>query len=245
MAPLLLIHGFAGAPEDFDAVCARLGDPKVLTPTLSGHGDPPALSNDFEQEVERLHQLLLAFSGPPVVGVGYSLGARLLLGMLVRFPQSFQAATLIGVNPGLRVQAERQERRAWEAEMTRLMDLGLDAFIDHWETLPLFASQRLLPAEALSAQRRRRLSHTAGGLKHAMRTLGLSQMPSYWDCLGTLDVPIQLVVGERDPKFIGISEKMTRKLQDAELCVAQGVGHNVVLEAPLFVAEQISKRTEP
>jgi pimeloyl-ACP methyl ester carboxylesterase len=90
---LLLLHGFTGAPGAWDAVRAQLPAATVEVPWLIGHGVPEAAPEvcDFEAEVDRLAALL----AEPCVVAGYSLGARLGLGLLVRHPEKVRAAVLI------------------------------------------------------------------------------------------------------------------------------------------------------
>ena len=99
---LVLVHGFTGSPTSWEAVVARLpSDWTVIAPALVGHrggpvGDP---GRGFEAEVDRLAEWVRARTSEPSHLVGYSLGARLGLGMLVRHPAQFARATLIGTNP--------------------------------------------------------------------------------------------------------------------------------------------------
>jgi pimeloyl-ACP methyl ester carboxylesterase len=67
-------------------------------------------------------------------------------------------------------------------------------------------------------------------------------LPSLWDRLGELGVPVVLIVGERDAKFRGIAGDMAERIPDAEVVVVPGVGHAVHLEAPEAVARVIERR---
>src|SRR2546426_11494466 len=104
MTTLFLLHGFAGAPESWDAVVARLRDATVVGPALTGHGAP--LAADWDAEVARLGALLP--DGAHVCG--YSLGGRLALGLLAAYPHKIARATLIGAHSGIVDDAERAAR---------------------------------------------------------------------------------------------------------------------------------------
>src|SRR5437660_1337416 len=101
--PLILLHGFTGSPDSWSEVVSHLfdrGDRVILCPALLGHGPPQETPvADFAAEVARLHDLL---DEGPYHLAGYSLGARVALGLLCRFPARFCRATLIGCHPGLR-----------------------------------------------------------------------------------------------------------------------------------------------
>jgi 2-succinyl-6-hydroxy-2,4-cyclohexadiene-1-carboxylate synthase len=174
------------------------------------------------------------------------MGARVGLGLLLGYKHLFTGATLVGVHPGLVEAADRQRRAALEeAHAQSLENDGVLAFVDYWERIPLFASQQELPSAILSLQREQRLSLTAAGLALALRSLGLAGMPAYRTRLPSLDLPIQLVVGEKDKKFGQIAEGMTALLPRAELLRIAGVGHNVVLEAPRELAEVVIRNFVP
>ena len=238
MAGWVLLHGFMGAPESFAGIAGALAPAEVLAPRLAGHGRPvAALSASFEAEIERILGIVREQFSRPAHLLGYSLGARLGLGLLCRSPQSFETATLIGVHPGLEDAAERRAREQQEGAWRKILrEQDVRAFVDYWEKLPLFESQAKVPVPRLRAQRASRLMHTAAGLEHALSVLGLHAMPSYWNELSGLDLPVSLVVGERDHKFIGLAERMLLKLPRGRLSIVPGVGHNVVLEAPEYLA---------
>jgi len=239
MATWLCLHGFSGTPECFRALGAANPEATLWTPGLTGHGTPAtAWAPSFDAEVQRLERWLSERGQDQVHLLGYSLGARLALGLLASHRQRFKSAVLIGANPGLRTPNERSQRAKGDEQYRQLLQReGLEAFVDTWEQLPLFASQRALTRDVLAEQRRARLTHTAGGLSHALRALGLAQMPDYWSELPKLDLPIVLVVGERDEKFRRIAEAMLHLLPSARLELAPGVGHNVVLESPAVLTE--------
>ena len=91
-------------------------------------------------------------------------------------------------------------------------------------------------------RREDRRRNTAGGLAAALRGLGTGVMPSLWERLPDLDLPVDLVVGERDEKFRAIAEKMAYALPHARVTVVPGAGHAVHLEAPDALVELLELR---
>ena len=174
--------------------------------------------------------------------VGYSLGGRLALGLLVRHPALFASATLVGAQPGLETESARAERRAADERWCEMLESGpLADFVAAWETQPLFASQGALPSGALERQRVERMSHSGAGLALSLRTTGLGVMPSYWDALSSIRVPATLVVGATDEKFSAIARRMIATMPSARLETAAGSGHNVVLENPEVIRTAIGR----
>lgn len=241
-----LLHGFTGSPRSYNAVLSRADfEQPPLIPPLTGHGaDWQSRAVDsFEGEVSRLMSLLPEVERPRFL-CGYSLGARLALGMLSREPRMFDGAVLIGVHPGLDEQIARAERREIDAHRARLLrEEGLAAFISAWEALPLFASQRDLPPKRLAEQREIRLSHEPEGLARSLDALGLAEMADYGPVMALLEVPVTLVAGSLDSKFSTMAKELAERNVHIEAELVDGVGHNVLLEAPAAVAATL-KRVE-
>lgn len=240
----ILLHGFTGSPRSWDEVLEK-ADLRVppLIATLAGHGADWRTHriDSFEGEISRLAAMISKAPAPHLVA-GYSMGARVGLGLLVSHPALFDAAVLIGVHPGLTDQADRNERRALDAERSRLLtDEGLDAFVTSWEKEPLFQTQQRLPTEVIARQRALRLGHEAEGLAHALEVLGLAEMPDYGAALGAIRVPVTLMAGSQDSKFSAIVRNLARKHPWIHDVIVDGAGHNLLIEAPQAVAAVLER----
>lgn len=257
---LFCLHGFTGTPGVWEPVLERLEGVTAWCPALLGHGDegekastierqnhPPCRhqcsdASTFAGEVDRLAGWLGDRSEEPCHLLGYSMGARVGLALLLTYPRLFVGATLVGVHPGLVDQAERSQRATLDE--SRAQDLethGVRRFIDRWQQIPLFASQEKLPPAVLAQQQEMRLGHRAAGLARALRVLGLAKMPNYRDRLPTLGLPVRLVVGEKDRKFQRLAQDMVELQPRFEVVQIPGVGHNVVLEAPAAMAQIVAQ----
>jgi len=247
VSPLLLLHGFTGSPRSFAPLARRLSqDFEILTPALLGHAGSSAGPEvtSFDAEVERLVALIPEGSSAHLAG--YSLGARLGLALLCRHPERFARATLVGVNPGLSDERERELRRQNDAGWVELLEVqGLKAFVEAWQAQPLFDSQRRLPEGLLAAQTAERLSHSSAGLALSLRLMGLAEMPDLWRELERVRTRVTLLVGALDERFVDIGRQLATRLPQAELRVAEGAGHNLLLENPDLVTEAISEGIQP
>lgn len=251
--PLVFLHGFTGSPESWADVLDQLGtgptgESAVLAPAALGHDGTPGLAavDTFEAEVDRLADVIRAGTCERAHLVGYSMGGRLALGLLVRHPRLFDTATLIGASPGLAAAGEREDRVARDEEWARLLDgEGLDTFVAAWEALPLWATQAQVPAARLDRQRQVRRSHHPRGLARSLRVVGLGRMPDYRPHLGDVDVPVRLVAGARDPRFLGLARQMAERLPRAAVSAVAGAGHNVVLERPEEIAGLLREDRSP
>jgi 2-succinyl-6-hydroxy-2,4-cyclohexadiene-1-carboxylate synthase len=244
MSLAVLLHGFTGSPSGFRELANELAAQgiRVEAPALLGHGArDDAGVEGFEGEVDRLAAFVRSL-GRPAHLVGYSLGGRIAIGLLVRHPELFAGATLVSAQPGLTTERERIERQAADERWCQILEQqGLVAFVDAWERVPLFATQAGLPKELLEQQRRERLSHEPAGLARSLRICGLGKMPPYWTSLRAVGVPTTLMVGEHDAKFAAINFRMQELLPKAGVSLVAGAGHNLILERPRAVSDAISQ----
>jgi 2-succinyl-6-hydroxy-2,4-cyclohexadiene-1-carboxylate synthase len=240
----MLLHGFTGSPRSWSPVITHAElDPPPLIPALAGHGRDWRSTEveSFETEVTRLLSLVSNGESPRLL-CGYSMGARVALGLLARQPSAFDAAVLIGVHPGLSDETARTARHDLDANRARLLRKeGVAAFVNAWEELPLFASQRALCEETLTSQREIRLSHDAEGLARALEILGLGEMPDYRAAMSSADTPITLVTGSRDAKFCEIAGAIAEENAHVDAELVDGIGHNVVLEKPAAIAAVLER----
>ena len=163
------------------------------------------------------------------------MGGRVALHAALSLGARVERLVLVGASPGLATAEERAARAAEDAALAdRIEAIGLEAFVREWAAQPLFDG---MPRGVAELARSDRLRNTASGLAAALRGLGTGVMPSLWERLGELAMPVELVVGERDEKFRAIAERMEGALPDARLHVVPGAGHAVHLEAPDAVVE--------
>jgi 2-succinyl-6-hydroxy-2,4-cyclohexadiene-1-carboxylate synthase len=109
---------------------------------------------------------------------------------------------------------------------------GMEAFVAHWMSLPLFRTQARLAPARLEQERARRLRNAPRSLAACLRGLGTGAQPSLWAALKDVQIPTRLLVGERDAKFRHIARDMADALPRASTHVVPGAGHATHLECP-------------
>ena len=139
---------------------------------------------------------------------------------------------MVGAHPGLDDEAARAARRgaddALAAGLEETGDDGVPGFIDAWLAGPLFAH---LSEE--QADRASRLVNSAAGLAASLRTVGTGTQSPLWDRLGELAMPVLVVVGALDTKFVPIARRTVEATgPKAVLAVMAGAGHAVCFEQP-------------
>jgi 2-succinyl-6-hydroxy-2,4-cyclohexadiene-1-carboxylate synthase len=233
----VLLHGFTGSPAAWDEVRAALAPHgPVFCPAVAGHAVDSGQATDFESEVDRLARAITVAGLERSQLCGYSLGARLALGLSVRYPALFTRVTLIGVHPGLPEHgSERRERAADDERWAQLAERSVAEFIAQWREQPLFATQRALPPAKQAALDRRRSVHDGAALGRALRALSLARMPDWRPHLPQLTMPVQLIVGELDTKFVELAREIAPRIPAATISVVPCVGHDVVLERPAAI----------
>lgn len=106
-ATIVLLHGLAASPEstwreagwlDLLADAGR----QVVTPELPGHGSRVLVRGE---PVDPVGDLLAALpdDGAPVAAIGFSMGARTILGAAIEAPERFERIVLAGIGERLLV----------------------------------------------------------------------------------------------------------------------------------------------
>lgn len=234
----MVLHGFTGCGRSMRVLDpAFAGGDAVHYLDLIGHGDSDAPAELAPYTMQRCTAQLLgvleALEARRVHLVGYSMGGRAALSLAVAHPERIASLALIGASAGLADFAERAERRrADEALADRILEHGLEAFVDAWMALPLFASQRRLGARALARMRAERLAASPIGLANSLRGMGSGAMPALHGALACLDRPVLLLAGAEDLKFRGIAAELCSALPRAECAEIPEAGHAAHLEQP-------------
>jgi pimeloyl-ACP methyl ester carboxylesterase len=203
---VMLVHGFASSfahgweHNGWTDLLADAGR-KVLRVDLPGHGESPATTDPAAYA--DLGGVLADAIAPhaPVDAVGFSTGARLLLGVAGDDPARIRRLVVIGVGDNL-FHAEDRERLA------RALESGEDE----------------VAAEDIGAQLFVRLARTAGNEPAALAAfLRRPDRPLSEDDLARVTCPVLVVLGDRD--FSAPADRLVAALPHAELVVLRNVDH--------------------
>jgi 2-succinyl-6-hydroxy-2,4-cyclohexadiene-1-carboxylate synthase len=134
----------------------------------------------------------------------------------------------VGGTAGIDDPAERARRRAEDEDRAaRLEAIGVDAFVDEWVALPLFAG---IPPEHRCDDARR--ANTVAGLASSLRLAGQGAVAPMWDRLHEIRVPVLVVAGADDGRYTALGRRLVDRLTDATLALVPGAGHAAHLERP-------------
>jgi 2-succinyl-6-hydroxy-2,4-cyclohexadiene-1-carboxylate synthase len=221
---------------------------RVVAIDLLGHGRTSTPDDSsrysYDRAVADLAQFAERIGIDRASWLGYSLGGRLALGLALRFPQLVSQLILESAAPGIRDRDERlRRRRADELLAARIERDGVERFVAEWEALPLWHSQRTLSPAVRGSQHGIRTANQAAGLARSLRGMGQGRQPSLWHALTNLDMPVLLIVGALDRKYVAIAEEMHAKVRDSTLSVIPHAGHTVHLEQPIVFAVCVNEFT--
>lgn len=238
MTRVVFLHGFTQTHHHWHApahlLAARLGPATTLAfVDLPGHG---LAGGDLGGSIDTVGPRLAALAGPGTF-VGYSMGGRIALAAAATGAPEIERLVLIGATPGLTDAASRAERiRLDEERAGRIEQVGVDAFVDEWLAMPMFAR---LPSDDEGAAHRRR--NTADGLAHSLRAYGTGAQTPLWDRLATIRIPVLVLAGELDEKFAEIGERMVASLPRATFATVPDAAHAAHLEQPAATADLVAR----
>ncbi len=239
--PLVLVHGFTGAKEDFTDWLDPLADRgwHVVAPDQRGHGaspkpeDPGAYS--FDAYAADLLGLLDALGWPSAAALGHSMGGMVLQTALLRDPARFAAIVLMDTSHRS-LKGVDEEVVELAARIAR--DDGMAA---------LLAAQALVAGAPEPAHERtlatrpgygefsdRKLLESSPAMYGAMlrAITDLASVDRLEQLAATVRVPTLVLVGEQDRPFLKPAQRMADAIPGAELVVIPDAAHCPQFEAP-------------
>ena len=250
---ILFLHGFMGNSDEFDAVVKSLANEfYCLSVDLPGHGKTQVLDDDCytmaktaDALISFLDNLLDSVLNKSKISrcflIGYSMGGRLALYLMLHFPQYFHKVILESASPGLSTQKEKLERVKRDEQIARKLARmttkdDFIIFLDNWYNQPIFGNIKNHPQ--FERMIKNRLQNNPEDLAKSLRLMGTGVQPSLWNYLQENKVPLLLLVGEHDKKFVDINKRMLdiNEFCELNLHIVKNTAHNIHLEnAPVFV----------
>jgi pimeloyl-ACP methyl ester carboxylesterase len=203
---VVLVHGFASSfahgweHNGWTDLLADAGR-KVLRVDLPGHGKSPATTDPaaFADVEATLADAIAPHA--PVDAIGFSTGARLLLGLAAEDPGRLRRLVVIGVGDNL-LRAEDRE------PLARALESG----------------EGQVPPEDIGVQLFVRLARAAGNDPAALAAfLRRPDRPLTEDDLAHVTCPVLVVLGDRDVS--APADQLVGALPDAELVMLRNVDH--------------------
>jgi len=168
------------------------------------------------------------------------MGGRLLLQLATRRPELFKSMVLISTTAGL-TERERIERRKWEARLARqLREEDFQLFLEKWYRQPLFRTLAKRPS-VIRRLLQIRAKNDPAQLAMVLPMLGSGNWPGVWSKLPQLRLPVMLIAGEKDERYVELAKRMLAELPTAQLEVIPTCSHAPQVEQPLLVADLVER----
>jgi 2-succinyl-6-hydroxy-2,4-cyclohexadiene-1-carboxylate synthase len=239
---LALVHGFTQSGAAWGPVGDALsGTHEVLALDAPGHGRSAGIEADLPGGAEMMADAVLA-AGGPASWLGYSMGGRFALHVALQRPETVDRLVLVSATAGIDDEAERAARRESDGRLANRIEVeGLEPFVRWWLTQPLFAGLTRAGRAVDAAQLAGRLGGTAAGLASSLRLAGTGTQEPLWDRLGRIEVPVLVVAGADDHKYLALAERLRQGIgSNATLAIVAGAGHACHLEQPGRFLEMIT-----
>jgi 2-succinyl-6-hydroxy-2,4-cyclohexadiene-1-carboxylate synthase len=230
---LILLHGFTNSGASWLPVMSGLGERyRAIAPDIRGHASE---SGTRPVTLDAVVSDVAALVPGPFTLVGYSQGGRIALHIALTYAHRVRRLVLIGASPGLADDAERAARRVADERLAeRIESLPIEEFARQWAETPVLQD---IACDIAAISHADRLRSTPTGLAAALRGLGTGALPSLWDRLPELSMPVALVAGERDLKFTALAREMALRIPQSTVTIVPGAGHAVQLERPDAIVE--------
>ncbi len=243
--PLLFLHGFLGSHADWEDVINLLSDKfYCLSIDLPGHGQTKT-DNEQDYLTESIGASILLLLNElnlkKIDLIGYSMGGRLGFYLAVNYPEIFKKVVLESATPGLKTEAQKQQRRLHDKIVAEnIFSLPFSKFIDDWYSQPLFLTMGK-SSDKFSELLKRRYQNDPGKLALSLKMMGTGAMPSLWADLDKIKSDILLIVGRKDSKFCKTADEVSKLIPCACHEIVNDAGHNVHFEQKNQFVEIVSK----
>jgi 2-succinyl-6-hydroxy-2,4-cyclohexadiene-1-carboxylate synthase len=222
---LLLLHGFMGSSADFHPAIAILNHHfYCICVDLPGHGQTMISDDNFVSTAEQI----LAIAADCKYLCGYSLGGRIALYLALHYPDRWQKVILESASFGLAHESAQQERRDRDSSIARKLrqpNLDFAAFLQNWYQQTVFTGINTHP-DFCQLLEHRSQNHPLE-LAKSLESLGLGQQPYLGDLVKNNQIPLLLLVGEWDTKFIEIGQALLSFCTTAQLVIVPACSHNI------------------
>ena len=239
--PLLLLHGFTGAKEDFTEWIDPLSEAgwHVVVPDHRGHGksSKPDAESDYSIAILAADALALAdeLGWEHFALLGHSMGGFIAQEMAVAAPERLDALILMDTGHGAVVSIDPT---LVDAAISVVRSGGIEALADilagRETPLDTPAHRRLLKERPGYAEFEDYKFRIASPQLYVSLAAEMVRLPDSLEKLKVLpaSLPTLVIVGEEDTPFLEASREMATAIPNARLSVIPDAGHSPQFENP-------------
>ena len=230
MATLHFLHGFLGLASDWNSLAKDFKNHDCKFYNISDY----CIANKHNEEIEQIYFYSWAnnfnaavFNNNTInqknILIGYSLGGRLALHALIQ-SKKWDAAIIISANPGLINETDKQTRiindKIWSQ---RFLTENWKTVVNSWNSQEVFFNSKF-------NFNREENNFNKADVANILNKFSLGKQENLREKIKNLDIPILLLSGENDTKFIKILNEMKDINKKIESKIILGCGHRLPWE---------------
>ncbi|MCG7495834.1 2-succinyl-6-hydroxy-2,4-cyclohexadiene-1-carboxylate synthase [Vibrio sp. Of7-15] len=237
---VVFLHGLLGSSKDWAPVLSQLSRHHYcLALDLPGHGGSKYVKTDSaEHTLQLILDTLKARGIHNVIFVGYSLGARLAMQLVVKAEEEHQpcikGVVLEGGHFGLDSEPEKEARWAndclWAA---RFEGERIEQVLSDWYQQAVFSSLNHAQRQILITKRSANLGAYVASM---LKATSLAKQAFLLPLLRVSRSPIFYVCGSNDKKFQDLVKR-----SELSYHVVEKAGHNVHVEQPEVFSQLLTQ----
>ena len=233
---MTLLHGFTQSGRSWRELISHMPEGwRWIVPDLRGHGETvmkPGAKCSMDASTDDLVAMWEELDLGRTHLAGYSMGGRLALHVAARRPERLLSLLTVGAHAGLDEDARPGRIRGDEALAERIEKDGIEAFVDYWSSLPLFAGLARRGEGYLAQLRAERLQNHVAGLACSLRGMGAGVMEPVWDDLARVSAPCTFVAGQLDHGYVASARRLAAAVQHGQVALVLRAGHAAHQERP-------------
>lgn len=240
---VIFLHGFMGSSQNFSDLMQPLSSfCNPVTIDLLGHGKSEGAELHYRfsnnEQVADLTKLISEQLRIPIYLYGYSMGGRMALQLVLHRPDLYRGLILESSTFGIENDSERQARQSLDARRADQIMGNFSGFLKDWRNKPLFQNGSTSPETEQQLYELQKKQNPLW-IANALLGFGTGTMPDVKSRLKEIKIPVQLIAGQADSKFVQIAQLMNKKIPNCRLKLVKNAGHRVHLDQPARIVETL------
>jgi 2-succinyl-6-hydroxy-2,4-cyclohexadiene-1-carboxylate synthase len=233
-----------GTGDDWNTISGKLsGEFFCIMPDLPGHGESTEINDSsalwsFEGVITGINDILVSMDISKIILVGYSMGGRIALGYVNKYPDLITKLIIESASPGIENEDERKARWINDQKIADRLNKGsFNDFLKFWYDQELFKG--IKDHQNFNTMLDVRKRNNPKLLAKALLVYNPAKQASYWNRLDKIHLPTLLIGGKQDKKYSEILSRMADVNSSFNLRQVADCGHNVHFEMPHQFAEHL------